>query len=760
MYVTKRNGKKELVAVEKIAERLMQLGVHLAVDCALIAQRVAGHLRPDVTTAELDMLAAEESVALTTTHPDYGTLASMIAVSNLHKTTNDSFSKTMLDLHARGLATDAPVLSKELVAVLKRNGPEIDAMIDHRRDYELTYFGLKTLERSYLLKSNDAVVERPQYMFMRVALGIHGNDLEAVWQTYDMMSRRQFTHATPTLFNAGTVHNQLASCFLLPVAADTVEGIYRRTVSDCAEISNMSGGIGLHVHTIRGGDVVAMLRVFNNMVRHVGQRAAKRPSSIAVYIEPWHADIVDVIALRRNTGPEELRARDLFLALWVPDLFMRRVEADEDWTLMCPRACPGLDGLYGAEFDAAYEQYEREGLGTRTMPARKLWAEIVTSQIETGGPFMVYKDACNAKSNQKNLGTIRSSNLCTEIVQFSSPEETAVCNLASISLPAFVSLSGATFDHTALHDAVRVVTRNLNKVIDTSMYPTVQAMKSNMRHRPIGIGVQGLADVFMMLRMPFDSPNARELNKAIFETMYHAAMTESIALAQHNGAYDTFAESPLSEGKLQFDMWGVTPSDRWDWETLRCNLSRYGARNSLLIAPMPTASTAQVLGNNESIEPYTSNVYSRQVLSGAFQVVNKHLMNDLIMRGLWTEELRHALIADRGSVQKLAIPDDLKELYRTVWEIPQKSIIDMAADRAPFVCQSQSLNIHMHAPSFSAVSSMHFYGWRRGLKTGMYYLRTRPAVEAIQFTVDKAKAQAATVAPPVACVIGCESCSA
>jgi ribonucleoside-diphosphate reductase subunit M1 len=753
MYVTKRSGKRELVAVEKITERLMQLSAGLTVDCALIAQRVAGHLRPDVTTSELDMLAAEESVALTTTHPDYGALASKIAVSNLHKTTDDSFSKTMLDMHARGLAADGPVLSDVLITVLRQNGQAVDAMIDHRRDYDLTYFGLKTLERSYLLKTNDAVVERPQYMFMRVALGIHGTDLEAARQTYDMMSTRQFTHATPTLFNAGTVHNQLASCFLLPISKDTVAGVYD-TLSNCAHISHMSGGIGLHVHNIRGGHTVATLRLFNNMVRHVGQLAAKRPSSIAVYIEPWHADIVDVIALRRNTGPEELRARDLFLALWVPDLFMRRVESDGDWTLMCPRTCPGLDGLYGAAFDEAYEQYEREGMGVKTMPARKLWAEIVTSQIETGGPFMVYKDACNAKSNQKNLGTIRSSNLCTEIIQFSSPEETAVCNLASISLPAFVS---ATFDHTALHDAVRVVTRNLNKVIDLSLYPTVQARKSNRRHRPIGIGVQGLADVFMMLRMPFDSPPARELNKAIFETMYHAAMTESIALAQHNGAYDTFAGSPLSEGKLQFDLWGVTPSDRWDWETLRCNLSRYGARNSLLIAPMPTASTAQVLGNNESIEPYTSNVYSRQVLSGAFQVVNKHLMGDLIARGLWTDELRHALIADRGSVQKLAIPDDLKELYRTVWEIPQKSIIDMAADRAPFVCQSQSLNIHMHAPSVSAVSSMHFYGWRRGLKTGMYYLRTRPAVEAIQFTVDKAKAQSATVA---ACIIGCESCSA
>jgi ribonucleoside-diphosphate reductase alpha subunit len=630
-------------------------------------------------------------------------------------------------------------------------------MINHSRDYDLTYFGLKTLERSYLLKLRGALVERPQYMFMRVALGIHGADLAEVQQTYEMLSTRQFTHATPTLFNAGTKQNQLASCFLLPVSSNTISDSYD-TLRDCAQISNLSGGIGLHVHTIRAGETVSLLRVFNNMVRHVGQRAAKRPSSIAVYIEPWHADIVDVIALRRNTGPDELRARDLFLALWVPDLFMRRVEADGPWTLMCPGTCPGLDGLYGAAFDRAYERYERAGMGTQTMPARKLWDEIVRSQKETGGPFMLYKDACNAKSNQKNLGTIRSSNLCTEIIQFSSHEETAVCNLASVSLPAFVS--AAEFDHAALHRTVRVVTRNLNKVIDTTMYPIPQAQRSNVQHRPIGIGVQGLADVFLMLRMPFDSPPARELNKAIFETMYHAAMTESVALAQRDGAYETFAGSPLSEGKFQFDLWGVTPSGRWEWESLRRDVILYGARNSLLIAPMPTASTAQVLGNNESIEPYTSNVYVRQVLSGAFQVINRHLMDDLIARGLWTEDLRHALIAARGSVQNLAIPDDLKELYRTVWEIPQKSIIDMAADRAPFVCQSQSLNIHMHAPSISAISSMHFHGWRRGLKTGMYYLRTRPAMEAIQFTVDTTKAQAATVTPPTACAIGCESCSA
>jgi ribonucleoside-diphosphate reductase subunit M1 len=604
------------------------------------------------------------------------------------------------------------------------------------------------LERSYLLKINKKVAERPQHMLMRVAIGIHGNDLDAAIETYNLMSERWFTHASPTLFNAGTTRPQLSSCFLLTMTKDSIDGIYD-TLKRCANISKSAGGIGLAVHKIRASGsyiagtngesngLVPMLRVYNNTARYVDQGGNKRPGAFAIYLEPWHADILSFLDLRKNHGKEEQRARDLFYALWVPDLFMRRVEADQDWSLMCPHECPGLHDTWGEEFEALYEKYEKEKRYRKQIKAQKLWFAILESQIETGTPYMLYKDACNRKSNQQNLGTIQSSNLCTEIIEYTDPDEVAVCNLASIALPRFVN-SDLTFDFQKLHEVTQVVTCNLNKIIDINYYPVIEARTSNLRHRPIGIGVQGLADAFILMRYPFESNEAQHLNKQIFETIYHGALTASCDLASVEGPYQTYEGSPVSKGILQYDMWDVTPTDLWDWTELKEKIAKHGIRNSLLVAPMPTASTAQILGNNESIEPYTSNIYSRRVLSGEFQIVNQHLMKDLTELGLWNETMKQRIIANNGSVQNIPeIPDNLKILYKTVWEISHKTLVNMAADRGAFIDQSQSFNVHMAETNFGKMTSMHFYSWRKGLKTGMYYLRTKPAAEAIQFTIDQ-----------------------
>jgi ribonucleoside-diphosphate reductase alpha chain len=766
MYVVKRDGKKESVKFDKITSRIQRLCYGLSpehVDPVQVAMKVIEGIYAGVTTSELDNLAAEVAASLTTKHPDYALLASRIAISNLHKNTKKSFSETMRDLHEyvdprTGLP--ASLLADDVYKVIVDNSELLDSTIIYDRDFGYDYFGFKTLEKSYLLKLNGKVVERPQHMLMRVAIGIHKDDVDAAIETYTLMSERWFTHATPTLFNAGTPKPQLSSCFLLTMKGDSIEGIYD-TLKQTAQISQSAGGIGLSIHNIRAtgsyirgtngtsNGIVPMLRVFNDTARYVDQGGGKRKGSFAIYIEPWHADIFDFLELKKNHGKEEMRARDLFYALWICDLFMKRVEAEGDWSLFCPNEAPGLADCYGDEFEALYERYEREGKARKVVKARELWTAILESQIETGTPYMLYKDACNSKSNQKNLGTIKSSNLCTEIVEYTDKDEVAVCNLASISLPRFVV--DGKFDHQRLFDITYVVTRNLNKIIDVNYYPVPEARNSNMRHRPIGIGVQGLADAFILLRMPFESEEARALNREIFETIYYAAMTASKDLAIMEGPYQTYAGSPVSKGIFQFDMWGVTPSSRWEWDVLREEVMKHGVRNSLLLAPMPTASTSQILGNNECFEPYTSNIYTRRVLSGEFVVVNKHLLLDLVRLGLWNNDLKSKLIASNGSVQDIPeIPQDIKELYKTVWEIKQRAVIDMAADRGAFICQSQSLNIFMQNANFSKLSSMHFYAWKKGLKTGMYYLRTKAAVDAIKFTVDAAylqKAGAASAAP-------------
>lgn len=768
MFVLKRDGRKENVLFDKITARIAKLCYGLNrdfVDPVVVAIKVIGGVYPGVRTCELDSLAAETAAALTSKHHDYATLAARIAISNLHKETKKNFSEVMSDLYLYvdpRTGKKAALLSEETWAVVNAYRERLDSVIIYERDNNFNFFGFKTLEKSYLLKLDGQVAERPQHMFMRVAVGIHGVDIDAAIETYNLMSEGFFVHASPTLFNSGTPRNQLSSCFLVAMRDDSIEGIYD-TLKTCAVISKNAGGIGLHVHNIRASGsyiagtngtsngLVPMLRVYNNTARYVDQGGNKRPGAIAIYLEPWHADIFHFLDLRKNTGVEEQRARDLFYALWIPDLFMRRVESGGMWTLMCPAECPGLADAHSAEFEALYTKYEREGKGRKTIEAQKLWFAILEAQIETGNPFMLYKDACNAKSNQQNLGTIKSSNLCTEIVEFSSPDEVAVCNLASIALNMYVDTKTKTFDFARLHEVSKTVTRNLNKIIDINYYPLPEARKSNLTHRPIGIGVQGLADAFILLRMPFDSPEARELNKRVFETIYHGAMEASMELAKLHGPYASFRDPkpcPLAEGKFQFDLWGVTPSDLWDWETLRADVVKHGARNSLLLAPMPTASTAQILGNNESVEPFTSNIYARRVLSGEFQVVNKHLLKDLIERGLWNDEIKTQIIGNKGSVQRIAvIPEDLKALYKTVWEISQKAVIDMAADRGAFICQSQSLNIHVADPSSAKLTSMHFYAWRKGLKTGMYYLRTQAAADAIQFTVDKKKLAMLQAAP-------------
>lgn len=752
MYVIKRDGKRETVKFDKITARIQKLcyGLNNHVNAVTVAQKVIEGVYDGVTTTELDNLAAETAATLTVRHPDYALLASRIAISNLHKNTLKSFSETMKLLYEfvdPKTGYKAPLLASDVWAVIEKNAELLDSTIIYDRDFGYDFFGFKTLEKSYLLKLNNKTVERPQHMLMRVAVGIHKEDIDSVIETYNLMSERWFTHATPTLFNAGTPKPQLSSCFLLTMKDDSIDGIYE-TLHQCAKISQSAGGIGLSIHNVRAtgsyirgtngtsNGIVPMLRVFNDTARYVDQGGGKRKGSFAIYLEPWHADIFEFLDLKKNHGKEEMRARDLFFAMWVPDLFMKRVKAEGTWSLFCPNEAPGLADCYGAEFELLYEKYEAEGRARKTIPAREVWTKILESQIETGTPYILYKDACNEKSNQKNLGTIKSSNLCTEIVEYTAPDEVAVCNLASIALPRFVDKDG-NFDHKRLFDVTYVVTKNLNKIIDINYYPVEEARNSNMRHRPIGIGVQGLADTFILMRMPFESEEARLLNREIFETIYYAAMTASKDLAKQLGPYQTFAGSPLSKGIFQFDMWNVKPTDRWEWDVLREEVIKFGARNSLLIAPMPTASTSQILGNNECIEPYTSNIYVRRVLSGEFVVVNKHLLNDLIQMGIWNNDLKNQLIAANGSVQNInGIPAELKELYKTVWEIKQKSIIDQAADRGAFICQSQSLNLFVQDINFAKLTSMHFYGWERGLKTGMYYLRTKAASDPVKFTVD------------------------
>src|SRR6056300_866238 len=756
MHVVKRDGRQEPVMFDKITTRIRKLcyGLSPLVDPVKVAMRVIDGLYDAVTTSELDNLAAEVAATMTTTHPDFAQLAARISVSNLHKNTKKSFSETMDDLYKYvnpRTGKKGPLLSDEVHKVIMDNAEKLDSCIIYDRDFGYDYFGFKTLERSYLLKIDGKIVERPQHMLMRVSVGIHPNDLDAAIETYDLMSKRYFTHATPTLFNSGTPKPQMSSCFLLTMKDDSIDGIYD-TLKQTAKISQSAGGIGLSIHNIRAtgsyirgtngtsNGIVPMLRVYNDTARYVDQGGGKRKGSFAVYLEPWHADIYQFLDLKKNHGKEEMRARDLFYAMWIPDLFMKRVEANEDWTLMCPNECPGLFDNHSEEFDKLYLQYEAENRGRKTVKARELWEKILESQIETGTPYMLYKDAANRKSNQKNLGTIRSSNLCTEILEYTSPDEVAVCNLASIALPMFVTEDG-TFDHDKLFDVTYKVTKNLNKVIDRNYYPVVEARNSNMRHRPVGLGVQGLADAFIMLRLPFDSEEAKQLNKDIFETMYYAAVTSSKDQARLDGPYESYEGSPISKGKFQHNLWDVNDSElsgRWDWETLRGEVKEHGVRNSLLMAPMPTASTSQILGNNECFEPYTSNVYTRRVLSGEFIVVNKHLLHDLIDLGLWNDDMKNALMASNGSVQHIeGVPENLKAIYKTVWEISMRDILDMAADRGIFIDQSQSLNLFMEAPNMGKLTSMHFYAWKKGLKTGMYYLRSKPASSAIKFTVKK-----------------------
>jgi ribonucleoside-diphosphate reductase alpha chain len=745
---------------DKITDRIKKLcyGLNDMVDAVKVAMRVIEGLYDGVTTSELDNLAAETAASMTVTHPDYAQLAARIAISNLHKNTNKSFSETMSEMyHYVNTRTNqaAPLLSDEVYEVIKENAEFLNSHIIYNRDFNYDYFGFKTLERSYLLRINGKIVERPQQMLMRVAVGIHLNDLESVIETYELMSKKFFTHATPTLFNAGTPKPQMSSCFLLTMKDDSIDGIYD-TLKQTAKISQSAGGIGLAIHNVRAtgsyirgtngtsNGIVPMLRVFNDTARYVDQGGGKRKGSFAIYLETWHADIFEFLDLKKNTGKEEMRARDLFFAMWTSDLFMKRVEEDTTWTLMCPNECPGLDEVYGDEFEALYLSYEAQGKGRKTIRARELWEKILESQIETGTPYMLYKDAANRKSNQKNLGTIRSSNLCTEIMEYTSPDEIAVCNLASISLPMFVE-NGA-FNHELLYNVTKRVTRNLNKVIDRNYYPVVEAENSNMRHRPIGLGVQGLADAFILLRMPFTSDEAKKLNQEIFETLYFAAVTASMEMAKEEGAYSTFEGSPISKGEFQHNLWNIKDeelSGRWDWASLRKEVTANGVRNSLLVAPMPTASTSQILGNNEAFEPYTSNIYTRRVLSGEFIVVNKHLLNDLVERGLWNETLKQEIMRHNGSVQNIErIPADLKELYKTVWEMSMKDIIDMSRHRGYFIDQSQSLNLFMQDANYAKLTSMHFYAWKSGLKTGMYYLRTKSAVDAIKFTLNNDKAAA------------------
>lgn len=753
MYVIKRDGRKEAVKFDKITARIMKMcyGLDPLVSPEAVAMKVIEGIYDGVLTTDLDNLAAEVAAARTIDHPDYALLASRIAVSNLHKETKKSFSDVIDDLYKYidpKTGQNASLVAQDVYEIIMENKEVLDSSIIYDRDFRYDYFGFKTLTRSYLLKLDGQIVERPQQMLMRVAMGIHKRDIQSAIKTYNLMSEGWFTHATPTLFNSGTPKPQMSSCFLLTMKEDSISGIYE-TLKSCAQISQSAGGIGLALHDIRAtgsyikgtngtsNGIVPMLRVFNDTARYVDQGGGKRKGSFAMYLEPWHADVFDFLDLKKNHGKEEQRARDLFYALWIPDLFMKRVKENGDWTLMCPHECPGLSETHSTAFEELYTKYEAEGKGRKTIKAQDLWFKILESQIETGTPYMLYKDAANAKSNQQNLGVIKSSNLCTEIIEYTAPDEIAVCNLASLALPKFITEEG-TFDHDKLFEVTYQATLNLNKIIDENYYPVEEAKKSNFRHRPIGLGVQGLADAFILMGYPFESEEARALNREVFETIYYAAMTASKDLAKVEGPYETFAGSPASKGIFQFDMWNVTPTNRWEWDVLKEEVKTYGIRNSLLLAPMPTASTAQILGNNECFEPYTSNIYTRRVLSGEFIIVNKHLLKDLVKEGLWNKEMRQKIMASNGSIQNInEIPQRLKDLYKTAWEISQKAIIDQAADRGAYICQSQSLNIFMENANFGKLTSMHFYGWEKGLKTGMYYLRTKAATDAIKFTIDK-----------------------
>ena len=785
MYVVKRDGRKEAVKFDKITARVIKMcyGLDPMVSPEAVAMKVIEGLYDGVSTTDLDNLAAEVAAAKTTEHPDYALLASRIAVSNLHRETKKTFSDVMTDLYEYldpKTGQNAALLSEEVYKIVVNNREVLDSSIIYDRDFRYDYFGFKTLTRSYLMKLEGEIAERPQHMLMRVSLGIHKNDIKSAIATYNLMSEGWFTHATPTLFNSGTPKPQMSSCFLLTMKEDSIPGIYD-TLKSCAQISQSAGGIGLSIHNVRAtgsyikgtngtsNGIVPMLRVFNDTARYVDQGGGKRKGSFAIYLEPWHADVFDFLDLRKNHGKEEQRARDLFFALWIPDLFMKRVKNNEKWTLMCPHECPGLADTHSEAFEALYTKYESEGKGRKTINAQDLWFKILESQIETGTPYMLYKDAANAKSNQQNLGVIKSSNLCTEIIEYTAPDEVAVCNLASLALPKYISEQG-TFDHDKLFEVTYQATLNLNKIIDENYYPVEEAKNSNLRHRPIGLGVQGLADAYILLGLPFESEEARTLNREVFETIYFASMTASKDLAIKEGPYSTFEGSPVSKGVFQFDMWGVTPSARWEWDLLKEEVKQHGVRNSLLLAPMPTASTAQILGNNECFEPYTSNIYTRRVLSGEFIIVNKHLLKDLVKEGLWNMDMRQKIMAANGSVQHIPeIPSRIKELYKTAWEISQKAIIDQAADRGAFICQSQSLNIFMEQANFGKLTSMHFYGWEKGLKTGMYYLRTKAATDAIKFTIDKSVVEEPSVSSleeqqaAIACSLenpdNCEMCS-
>ncbi|MBP5994912.1 MAG: ribonucleoside-diphosphate reductase subunit alpha [Crocinitomicaceae bacterium] len=785
MYVVKRDGRKETVKFDKITARIIKMcyGLDPLVSPEAVAMKVIEGIYDGVSTSDLDNLAAEVAAAKTIDHPDYALLASRIAVSNLHKETKKTFSEVIDDLHHYidpKTNQNASLVADDVYAIIQENKEVFDSSIIYDRDFRYDYFGFKTLSRSYLMRLNGKIAERPQQMLMRVAIGIHKKDVASAIKTYNLMSEGWFTHATPTLFNAGTPKPQMSSCFLLTMKSDSIEGIYD-TLKSCAQISQSAGGIGLALHDIRAtgsyikgtngtsNGIVPMLRVFNDTARYVDQGGGKRKGSFAMYIEPWHADVFDFLDLKKNHGKEEQRARDLFYALWIPDLFMQRVKENGDWTLMCPHECPGLSDTHSAEFEALYTKYEKEGKGRKTIKAQDLWFKILESQIETGTPYMLYKDAANAKSNQQNLGTIKSSNLCTEIIEYTAPDEIAVCNLASLALPKYVTEEGQ-FDHDKLFEVTYQATLNLNRIIDENFYPVEEARNSNLRHRPIGLGVQGLADAFIMMGLPFESEEARALNREVFETIYFASMTASKDLAKVEGPYETIKGSPVSKGIFQFDMWGVTPTNRWEWDILKEEVKKHGVRNSLLLAPMPTASTAQILGNNECFEPYTSNIYTRRVLSGEFIIVNKHLLKDLVREGLWNKDMRQKIMTANGSVQNInEVPQRLKDLYKTAWEISQKAIIDQAADRGAYICQSQSLNIFMENANFGKLTSMHFYGWEKGLKTGMYYLRTKAATDAIKFTVEKTVVEEPTAksleeqAAAIACSLdnpdSCEMCS-
>ena len=757
MFVVKRDGRREPMMFDKITSRVRKLCYSLneRIDPIRVAMRVIEGLYDGVTTSELDNLAAEIAATMTTTHPDYARLAARISVSNLHKNTKKSFSDVMEDLYTYEnpkTGKKAPLLADDVYKVIMDHKDILDSTIIYNRDFSYDYFGFKTLERSYLLKLNGQIAERPQHMLMRVSVGIHLNDIDSVIETYELMSKKYFTHATPTLFNSGTPKPQMSSCFLLTMKDDSIDGIYD-TLKQTAQISQSAGGIGLAIHNVRASGsyisgtngtsngIVPMLKVFNDTARYVDQGGGKRKGSFAIYLETWHADIFDFLDLKKNHGKEEMRARDLFYAMWISDLFMERVQEDGTWTLMCPHECPGMSEVHSEEFEALYTKYEAEGKGRKTIKARALWEKIVESQIETGTPYMLYKDAANRKSNQKNLGTIRSSNLCTEILEYTSPDEVAVCNLASIALPMFIK--NGTFDHKELFRITKRVTKNLNRVIDRNYYPVIEAENSNLRHRPIGLGVQGLADTFIKLRLPFTSDEAKKLNQEIFETLYFAALTASVEEAIKDGPYQSYEGSPMSKGEFQHNLWGIDDSElsgNWNWGELRKEVLKHGVRNSLLVAPMPTASTSQILGNNECFEPYTSNIYTRRVLSGEFIIVNKHLLEDLVALGLWNESVKQDIMRANGSIQKIeSIPQDIKELYKTVWEMSMKDIIDMSRHRGYFIDQSQSLNLFMEGATVSKLTSMHFYAWKSGLKTGMYYLRTKSAVDAIKFTLDTVK---------------------